>query len=260
MTVPNAALNRRVSTHRAGNLRRDRVTSELARRILSGAYPPGFVLPTEAALSVELGVSRTALREAMRMLAAKGLVATRQRAGTSVCQPASWNRLDADVLHWMSEIEPDPVFVRGLTEAREVIEPAAAAMACRRASARDLAVIEAAYEAMCAAPSDDVASFAAADVRFHLAILNASENPVFANLGNMIAQALLNAFKFTTTAMQDYRLTLDAHGEVLEAIRLRQPEVAEARMRALISIASQDLALAVQQMKVPRPVQRETKD
>src|SRR5215468_5527269 len=103
---------------------RDRVTSELAMRILSGHYPQGSSLPTEAELCAEFGVSRTALREATRTLAAKGLIETRQRAGTRVRSSEDWNRLDSDVLAWMGRIEPDLEFVRGLTEARQIIEPA----------------------------------------------------------------------------------------------------------------------------------------
>ncbi len=239
---------------------RERVLAELGQRILSGYYPPGDLLPTEAQLSTEFGVSRTALREAMKMLAAKGMVISRQRAGTKVQPSTSWNRLDAEVLEWMSEMDPDPIFVRGLTEARQVIEPAAAGLAALRATARDLAAMEDAYQGMCAAPAGDIVTFSAADVRFHVSILRASENPIFANLANMIGQALLNSFKFTTGAAKDYRQTLAAHGEVLEAIRMRQSKVAEAKMRALVSIASRDLILAVEQMQSQQRMDRDAQD
>ena len=93
---------------------RERVLATLGQRILSSHYPPGSTLPTEAQLCAEFGVSRTAMREAIKMLAAKGLVVSRQRAGTRVQDAASWNRLDTDVLTWMSNVEPDPEFVAGL--------------------------------------------------------------------------------------------------------------------------------------------------
>jgi DNA-binding FadR family transcriptional regulator len=220
---------------------RDRVTSVLALRILSGHYPPGSALPTEADLGAELGVSRTALREATRTLAAKGLIETRQRAGTRVRAAEEWNRLDSDVLAWMGRIEPDLDFVRGLTEARRIIEPAAAGLAALRGTARDLAAIEAAYEAMCRVDLRDLDSCAEADVRFHIGILKASGNPVLANLGNVIGAALVNAFRLTTSASINYSRTLAAHGEVLEAIRMRRAEDARARMEALLGIASEDL-------------------
>jgi DNA-binding FadR family transcriptional regulator len=236
---------------------RDRVASRLAQQILSGHYPQGALLPTEAELSAEFKVSRTALREAVRTLAAKGLVETRQRAGTRVRASEDWNRLDIDVLHWMGEIEPDLTFVRGLTEARQIIEPAAAAMAAQRATGRDLAAIEEAYDAMCAAKLTELDACAKADVAFHVAILRASYNPVLANLGNVIGAALMNAFRLTTSASISYQKTLAAHGEVLEAIRMRDATGARGRMEALLGIATQDLMrIAVSGATVKRPSER----
>jgi DNA-binding FadR family transcriptional regulator len=220
---------------------RDRVASGLAKQILSGEYPQGALLPTEAALGAAFKVSRTALREAVRTLAAKGLVESRQRAGTRVRASEDWNRLDTDVLGWMGEFEPDLDFVRGLTEARQIIEPAAAEMAARRATSRNLAAIEEAYDAMCAAKLTDLDACARADVAFHVAILRASRNPVLANLGNVIGAALMNAFRLTTSASVNYRKTLAAHGEVFEAIRMRHADIARSRMQALLGIASEDL-------------------
>ena len=237
------------STASAPTFVRERVLATLGRRILSSHYPPGSTLPTEAQLCAEFGVSRTAMREAIKMLAAKGLVVSRQRAGTRVQDAASWNRLDTDVLTWMSAVEPDPEFVAGLIEVRQALEPAAARLAAIRATSRDLALIEQAYEAMCAAPLDDLAACAEADVGFHVRILQASHNPVFAGLGNLIGQALSNSFRLTTSVSQSYVATLTAHGDVLEAIRLRQPDVASERMRALIDIASTDLIRHVELMR-----------
>lgn len=220
---------------------RDRVTTELAMRILSGHYPQGTPLPTEAEFGAEFRVSRTALREATRTLAAKGLIETRRRGGTWVRSSEDWNRLDTEVLAWMSLIDPDLDFVKGLTEARQIIEPAAAELAARRATARDLASIEDAYEAMCATDLADLDACAAADVRFHIGILKASQNPVLASLSNVIGAALMNAFRMTTSASTNFGKTLAAHGEVLEAIRMRRAREARSRMKALLGIATADL-------------------
>jgi GntR family galactonate operon transcriptional repressor len=223
---------------------RERVLGELGRRILAGQYPQQSPLPTELQLCAEFGVSRTVMREATKMLTAKGLVVSRKRAGTIVQEASSWNRLDPDVLSWMDATDPDPEFVRGLIEARLAIEPAAADLAAQRASASDLAKIEAGYLAMRAADLSDLAVCAQADVSFHVSILHASHNPVFAGLASLIGQALANSFRLTTSVSRNYSETLDAHGEVLEAIRMRQPELARSRMRALIDIASSDLVNA----------------
>ncbi|HEV7274693.1 MAG TPA: FadR/GntR family transcriptional regulator [Devosiaceae bacterium] len=220
------------------------VMDELGRRILAGHYPQRSVLPTELQLCEEFGVSRTALREATKMLAAKGLVVARRRAGTIVQDSSLWNRLDVDVLSWMDAADPDPIFVRGLVEARLAIEPAAADLAAQRATASDLAVIEAGFLAMQAANPADLAAFAAADIEFHVGVLNASHNPVFTGLANLIGRALRSSVRLTTPASGDHRRAVSAHGEVLEAIRLRQPELARSRMRALIDIAALDLTSA----------------
>ena len=132
------------------------------------------------------------------MLAAKGLVVSRQ-GGHAHQETANWNRLDQDVLACMSAAELDPEFVAGLIEVRQALEPAAARLAAVRATSADLARIEFAYQAMCAAPLDDLAACAQADVGFHVRILHAGHNPVFAALGNLIGQALSNSFRLTTS-------------------------------------------------------------
>lgn len=228
---------------------RARVLATLGRRIVSGHYPVGSTLPTEAQLCDEFGVSRTAMREAIKMLTAKGLVESRQRAGTRVQPASTWSRLDPEVLDW-SSADPDPEFMQALIEARQVIEPAGARMAALRATSADLAQIEAGYLAMKAAPIADLAACAEADVQFHLAILYASHNPVFAGLGNLISNALSNSFRLTTSVSKSYVATLAAHGDVLEAIRLRQPDIAYDRMRSLIDIASSDLYRHIEALKV----------
>jgi DNA-binding FadR family transcriptional regulator len=222
---------------------RERVLESLGKRILSGHYPEETALPTEAKLAAEFGVSRTALREAIKMLAAKGMLVSRQRAGTIVQQSSHWNRLDVDVLEWTSAFEPDPEFLRGLIEARRAIEPAAARFASLRASSRDLAEIETAYDAMCANANRSLTAWTDADVAFHSAVLRASRNPVFVALVGLISQALAQTIRLSASAAEEIDLTLLAHWNVLEAIRLRQPDLAYDRMQALIDRATADLRL-----------------
>ena len=232
---------------------KDRIARDLGQRILAGTYAQHALLPTEAELCVIYGASRTALRDALLTLSAKGLIEARKRAGTRVRVSSEWNRLDAQVLEWMRDIEPDLDFVRGLIEARLVIEPAAAQLAAKMATSGDLAVIESAYEAMRVAPEDDLAACLDADVRFHTAILRASRNPVFANLGNMLAAALSFSFRLTTSATANYQQTLSAHGDVLEAIRMRRVDDAHDQMKALIGIASNDLLAVARKGRHQQP-------
>ncbi len=231
---------------------RERITGTLAKRILSGEISPGERLPTEVELGQALGVSRTALREAVRTLAGKGLVEARTRSGTIVLPKANWNHLDPDLLEWREELAPDLEFIRGLTEARQVIEPGAAEFAARRATGQDLGRIAASYEAMCAADPLDIEASVQADESFHVAILQASHNPVFMNFGALIGSALRSAFRLTTAASDNYAKTLRSHGDVLEAIRLRRPEEARRQMAELLAIASHDVhRLVLQRETVP---------
>lgn len=231
----------------AGQTRpREHVTRSLAEMILRGNLRPGDRLPAEADLGAKLAVSRTALREAIRTLAGKGLVESRTRAGTVVLPTAAWNHLDPDLLAWREALPPDYAFVRALIEAREVIEPAAAALAAQRATGRDLGAIETAFEAMRAAVGDTtLESSVEADTAFHRAILAASHNAVFVNFGAVIGAALRSSFRLTTSASENYALTLAKHGEVLEAIRMRDADLARQLMTELIGIAGADLATLI---------------
>lgn len=224
---------------------RDIVTSTLAKQILSGVFPPGAKLPTEAELGELLGVSRTALRESIRMLAGKGLIESRTRSGTVVLPPDSWNHLDPELLAWREELAPDLNFVRSLTEARQVIEPAAAAFAAERATGQDLGRMQESFDAMCRADAADIEASVSADEAFHLAVLSASHNPVFINFGAMIGTALRNSFRLTTSASDNFAATLALHGQVLEAIRMRRPDEARELMTRLLGIASRDLSRVI---------------
>lgn len=240
--MPISTLDRPVrAKRRTSPFVREHVLDTLGKRILAGHYPQATTLPTESQLCEEFGVSRTAIREAVKMLAAKGLVVSRQRAGTRVQEVDLWNRLDPDVLGWMSAGTFDADFARGLLEARHAIEPAAAQWAAMRATARDLAEIEVAYEAMREADIGDLAACAEADLAFHSAILRASHNPVFIALIAVIGKALASSFRATTSVSKSYLKSLDVHGDVLEAIRLRRPELASERMHSLIEFAAKDM-------------------
>lgn len=221
---------------------RDIVTNTIGKMIVSGEFAPGSRLPTETELGEQMSVSRTALRESVRTLAGKGLVESRPRIGTVVLPQSQWNQLDPDLLQWREDLPPDLSFARSLIEAREVIEPAAARLAAMRATGQDLGRIQSAFDAMLDAEVDDIESGVAADEAFHLAILTASKNPVFANFAAVIGSALRNSFRLTTTATKNYQETLEKHGDVLEAIRMRDGDSASRQMSELIEVASADLA------------------
>ena len=132
----------------------EQVIKEIGNRIVGGEFVPGLALPGESKLCDALGVSRTVLREALRVLASKGLVEPRRKIGTLVLPTERWNFLDSDVLSWQIEASNSERVIDELYELRHLIEPIAASLAAQRARAADLKVLRGAYEEMCAAGDD----------------------------------------------------------------------------------------------------------
>ncbi len=127
------------------------VANEIAQRIMSGEFAPGTILPNEADFSVKLKVSRTALREAIKVLAAKGLVESRPKIGTRIRPRDHWNMLDPDVLAWQFASDDVARFADDLFEVRQIIEPAAAALAAVIADRYGYRGDTATYDMICAA-------------------------------------------------------------------------------------------------------------
>jgi DNA-binding FadR family transcriptional regulator len=209
------------------------VIQELGQLIVSGELEPGKSLPREEILAERMSVSRTALREAMKVLSAKGLIESRQKTGTRVREEIYWNQLDADVLAWRCASMPTESFVDKLVEMREIIEPAAAVTAARRRTDVQLAAIETAYEAMAAA--EDLDAWTTADLAFHEAVLQATNNELLTSLFSVIETALGTYFVLSARNSANFKNALPQHLKVYEAIRRRQPEVARQAMIKMVS-------------------------
>ncbi len=209
------------------------VIQELGRLIVSGELAPGESLPRAEILAERMSVSRAALREAMKVLSAKGLIESRQKTGTRVREKIHWNQLDADVLAWRCASMPTESFVDKLVEMREIIEPAAAVTAARRRTDEQLAAIEIAYEAMAAA--EDLDAWTAADMAFHEAVLQGTNNELLTSLFSVIATALGNYLVLSARNSANFKNALPQHLKVYEAIRRRQPEVARQAMIEMVS-------------------------
>ncbi|MDW6024199.1 FadR/GntR family transcriptional regulator [Mesorhizobium sp. BAC0120] len=222
----------------------DSVVKLLGSRILDGTYAPGDTLPREDELGAMLGVSRTSVREAVKVLSAKGLVEAKRRVGVRVLQRDEWRMLDPIVLNWHPAIQKDRELIAGLIEARRIFEPAAAELAARRATAADLARIEEAYIAMEAAIPDDPDGVCQADLAFHSNVIAASHNVVLRGLIGMLEAALKASFLVTNPLMEAQSRALFAHKEVAEAIRMRDTARAREAMNRLLDIAAHDLRLS----------------
>ena len=169
--------------------------NHLGRAIVTGQYDQ-TVFPTEAYLATEYGVSRSVVREAVKMLGAKGLLTARPRKGTTVQPSRSWNLFDADVLHWLLERKFSLELLRQFTELRLAIEPAGAALAARYAGDTARESIFAGYRRMEAAEAGDDDPLDA-DIAFHVAVLQASGNPFYAQFRDVVSTALQTSIRFT---------------------------------------------------------------
>jgi GntR family transcriptional regulator, galactonate operon transcriptional repressor len=212
------------------------VVQLLGSRIVAGELAPGTTLDLPA-LEGELGISHTVLRESLRVLSTKGLVGARQKRGTFVTDPQSWNALDHDVLRWRADSDGSRLFGE-LAEVRMIIEPEVARLAAQRATAADLRALAAALEAMRQAASDGRAAPAAdADVAFHTALLRATHNQLLAGLRDVIERGLRER-DLIVHAEPDAEDPVPAHRAVLDAIARGDPDAAAAAMQALLHQAT----------------------
>lgn len=236
-----------------------RVTAELGRAILRGEFGPDDALPTEAELCEKFGVSRTAVREAVKMLSAKGLVSSKPRRGIRVQPTQEWNIFDPDLLNWSLETEPSFRVMSEFFQLRVAVEPEAAVLAARYGTAEDKAKIAAALERMRDTPRDSEEAFAA-DLDFHVAILYATRNRFYIRLRDFIHMALNVAIHFTTPAVESYEEVVAAHEKILRAIEQGDVEQARHCMRTLIVDAYAVLEAQSQQPgATQRPASRATK-
>lgn len=213
-----------------------RVIDGIGREIIGGRYSPGDLLPREAELAEQFGVSRTSVREGMRVLAAKGLVDIRQKIGTRVRQPENWNVFDSDILRWHSEVGRGAEIMRNLVEVRQIMEPAAARLAAGRASMHDLRRMDEALTGM-VENATDREGYAHADVEFHLSVYAASHNVLLRQFGNVVADFLYASFTLQqATAADDEVFEEDAatHAAVFHAINSGNGEQASDAMLRVV--------------------------
>jgi GntR family galactonate operon transcriptional repressor len=222
----------------------DFLAASLGGEIVSGMYRPGERLPSEASLLQRFNVSRPTLREAFRALAAKGLIVSRQKVGTSVRPKADWNALDPDFLAWHLRTALTDNFINDLFQLRLMVEPQAAFLAAQSRSEAALEAISAAYDEMeTGIPQSE--SLLRADLRFHHAILDATGNLFIGALGGLIGTALLGSFRLSWRVEPARDDRLRQHRAVLEAIRTQTPEEARDRMAGLLKDSVMDVRRAL---------------
>lgn len=218
------------------------VAQKMGTSILSGVLQPGEHIPGEIEQSAAMGVSRTAYREAIRILTAKGLLESRPKAGTRITARERWNLLDPEMLAWMFMGKPNKAFALDLFELRNLLEPEAAQLAAHRRKPEHL---DAMAEAL-----GDMQNFGlgtekgqAGDRRFHTTLLAAAGNLALASLASSIGAAVKWTTFYKQAAYEVPRDPLPEHLAVYHAIKDRDPAGARAHMEELIALAAQDMGL-----------------
>lgn len=212
----------------------DLVTQGIGRGIVQGEFGIGSTLPNDAELMDRFGVSRTALREGMKTLAAKGLIESKTKVGTRVLPEKNWNMFDADILSWRVQLGVDRDFLGNLFAIRQAVEPLAAASAALSRTEGDIALIAAAWDEMRKCRDRD--GFTRADLDFHRAVLDASGNPFLQSMGSVIEAALATAFAISAPGDDPKLLDRSSrqHRDILEAIVAGDAQGASEAMSAVI--------------------------
>ncbi len=227
----------------AGRAYQGRLHGALAYRIgvdiLKGLYTPGQVLPNEIEASAKLAISRSAYREAMRILAAKGMVESRPKTGTRVTERARWNLLDPEVLGWMFDTEPSESFIAALFELRLITEPAAAELAAQRRTEAEITTMR---NALITMKRETLMTEAgrSADLEFHRTLIIATRNEALVSLSSSIEAAVAWTTRYKARHNALTRDPIPDHERVCEAIAASDPAAARACMDTLIRMAHQD--------------------
>jgi len=220
------------------------VVHALGQKILQGHYKVGDRLPSEADLCTQFNISRTATREAVKMLTAKGLISSRPRQGITVVESKHWNLFDVDVLDWVLLGKPDLYLLRHFLQLRLALESEAAYLAALYATEADLKAIESSLVRMKDATNgmDDTHE---ADIEYHQSVLEASNNPFFIQLKNFITTALKVNLRFTNRMIAVTVEEYQAHVEIFEHIKNNNPQAAfDAAMitqRATLAIVNEQI-------------------
>ena len=222
------------------------VVHQIGLSIMRHDFKPGDTLSSEPELSLQFNVSRPVMREALKILSAKGLIESRPKTGTKVRPRADWNILDPDVIGWLYEVGPDRSFLDALCEVRLMFEPAAARLAAARAAEEEINTIEECYRRMeegVNAPE----TYIPADLAFHAAICAAAHNEMLQKITETLTTSLHMSRVVTSRLPGANLAAMPLHWSVAEAIRKRDKQAAEETMRQLVILTTGDIQRALEQ-------------
>ncbi|MGD9532052.1 MAG: FadR/GntR family transcriptional regulator, partial [Pseudonocardia sp.] len=216
----------------------DALLDRLGALIAGGELVPGQVVRADE-LGTRYGVSRTVVREAVRVLEAMGLVTSRRRVGTIVAPRERWNVHDPRLIRWRLDGPGRDEQLRSLSELRSGIEPVAAGLAARRATPGQCGeLMRAVMDMAVHGRAGDLEAYLQADVRFHATLLAASGNEMLAALSGVVAEVLSGRTRHDLMPARPEPLAIRLHGAVAEAVQAGDAVAAEAAMRAILDEAS----------------------
>jgi DNA-binding FadR family transcriptional regulator len=222
------------------------LTHQLGAAIVQGQYAIDKPFPTEAELSSQFSISRSVTREAVKMLTAKGLIASRPRQGIRVMPGSHWNMFDADVLSWTLHARPSLGLLREFTQLRMAIEPEAASLAAQ--NSKDKKAIELIAQALERMKQADLGQDdpLEADIEFHCAILAASKNRFFFQLREFIQVALRVSIASTNQLKGVLTADYDDHKRIYDAIVMGDTNAATIAVKSLLAEVMQLIDLSLE--------------
>lgn len=223
----------------------EQVVHQIGLSIMRNDFKPGDTLASESELSLQFHVSRPVMREALKILSAKGLIEARPRTGTKVRPRTQWHILDPDVISWLYEAGPDRAFLDALCEVRLMFEPAAARLAAARATPEEIRALEECYQRMQEGlPVPE--AYIPADMAFHAAICAATHNEMLQKITETLTTSL-HVSRVVTSRLPGANLAaMPLHRLVAEAIGRGDGQAAEEAMRALVVLTTSDIQRALE--------------
>ncbi|QBD76874.1 FadR family transcriptional regulator [Ktedonosporobacter rubrisoli] len=216
------------------------VVQQIVAQIMSGGLVPGASLPSEAALAQQFGVSRTVIREAVRMLVSKGLVVVKHGSGMLVQPSEQWNYLDPLVLFEHLRVSQDKTVLNELLELRRIVEVEVAALAAQRRTAEDMQTLYKFVEQMRTVIGDP-RTFTRFDIAFHDAILAIARNRLLAQTLRPANQALYVARLISSQRYSRSEASERGHEEILSALEKGDPQQAREAMHRHIKQFEDDI-------------------
>ncbi len=222
----------------------EQVVREIGLSIMRKEFKPGDALLSEPELSLQFQVSRPVLREALKVLGAKGLIEARPKTGTRVRPRADWNLLDPEVISWQHEVGFDTSFLQAICEVRLMFEPMTAGLAAVRATAGEVARIEECCQLL-QETVDSSERYIPADLQFHTAICAAAHNELLQKIITTLEPPLRASRVITSQLPGANEDAMPFHWAITRSIRSRDEQAAEVAMRKLITLTTKDIQRAL---------------